>query len=509
LINGATDIDSPGPDFQSGFGNLDLKRSVEIVYGEQFIRETLAAGQTRSIPLSIPQNIRSAKITLVWNDPTAALLAPKALLHDLDLTLLDPLGNEHLPWILNSFPNADSLRQAARRGRDTLNNVEQVTLDFPAAGLWEIRITAPQNLSGLQDFAIAWDWDTLQHFEWVYPYANDPTPADQAVVLRWDTNLPDSFGRLEWRPWPSPDWRLVKDSVDLQLGWQRWIMPDTFAESQLRMVVGGHEYISYIFLISKELRMKIGFNCPDSVMLYWNAAHPSAQYQLFGLGPTQMEPLAIVTDTFVVLQKSSYPQARFAVAPLAPWQDALGPRSTAPDISKQGVSCYFYGFLANLNPDFGVDLDLTLGTNYGLSKIFFEKQTNGAFVVLDEQHSGSLEYSFLDEFPQKGINAYRARILLDNGAMLVSDTATVYFAGENNWWVFPNPVPSQGVLNLVALPEEQAEFYLYDVLGNLVLEETADELLVEIPMRALPKGIYFYKVHDGKVFVGGGKLMVE
>jgi hypothetical protein len=120
-----------------------------------------------------------------------------------------------------------------------------------------------------------------------------------------------------------------------------------------------------------------------------------------------------------------------------------------------------------------------------------------------------LEYSFLDEFPQKGINAYRARILLDNGAMLVSDTATVYFAGENNWWVFPNPVPSQGVLNLVALPEEQAEFYLYDVLGNLVLEETADELLVEIPMRALPKGIYFYKVHDGKVFVGGGKLMVE
>ncbi len=509
LINGATDIDPPGPDFQSGFGSLDLKKSLEHVYREQVMREIIDAGQTRSIPLIIPQNIHQAKITLVWNDPTAALFSPKALLHDLDLVLLDPLGNEYSPWVLNSFPNADSLRQAAHRGRDTLNNVEQVTLDFPQAGLWEIRVSAPLNLLDQQKFALAWNWDTMKHFEWVYPYANAPTPAGKEVILHWESNLSDSFGRLEWRPWPSPDWRLIDNAVDLNAGFRRWTLPDTFAESQVRMVVGGYNFNSSIFLISKELRMKIGFNCPDSVMLYWNTAHPSAEYQLFGLGQTQLEPLTIVKDTFIVLQKSNYPQARFAVAPLAPWKDAQGPRSPAPDISKQGVSCYFHGFLANLNPDFGVDLDLTLGTNYGLSKIFFEKQTNGAFVVLDERHIGSLEYSFLDEFPQKGINTYRARVWLDNGAMVVSDTATVYFAGEKNWWVFPNPVPSEGVLNLIATPEEQAEFYLYDVLGKLVLEKTADELLLEIPLRGLSKGIYFYKIKDGKVFLGGGRLVVE
>ncbi|MBC7774485.1 MAG: S8 family peptidase [Phycisphaerae bacterium] len=509
LINAADDIAAPGPDFKSGFGNLNLKNAVFLAFNKNFAQGTISEGQTISLPLNIPDKVRQFKITLAWNDPPAALLAPKALLHDLDFSLLDPLGNEYFPWVLNSFPQLDSLRQPAHRGRDTLNNVEQITIDFPFAGLWEIRVTAPPALNGSQDFALAWSWDTLQHFDWTYPRLNDPTPSNREVILRWENNFPDSFARLEWRPFFSPDWRLIKDSVPLQQGWQRWVLPDTFTEAQVRMIIGGYEFRSEIFLISKALRMKIGFNCPDSVMLFWNAAHLNAQYQLFGLGAKYMEPISIVADTFIVLQKSAFPQPRFAVASLTSEKDALGPRSPAPDISKQGVSCYFHGFLANLNADFGVDLDLTVGTIYGLSKIFFEKQSAGTFVVLDEQAADRLDYSFLDQNPQKGINTYRARLLLNNGATLLSDTIKVYFEGENNWWVFPNPVPSQGVLNLVASPEEQTEFSLFDVLGKLILEKTADELLVEIPLNGLAKGIYFYKVRDGKEFVGGGKLVVE
>jgi len=509
LINSADDIVTQGPDFESGFGNLDLKKAVEAVLNQWFTTDSIVAGQTLAIPLSLPGNLRQLKITLAWNDPPSAPLAPKALLHNLDFTLLDPFGNEHYPWVLNTSPQLDSLRQAAHRGTDSLNNVEQITIDFPGDGLWEIRVSAPTNLSGNQHFALTWSWDTLQHFEWTYPFANDPVPANTEVILRWENNLPDSFARIEWRPWPSSDWRLAKDSVNLRRGWQRWVLPDTFAESQVRMMVGGHEFISPIFLISKELRMKIGFNCPDSVLLFWNAPHPGAQYQLYGLGAKYLEPIAIVADTFVVLQKSAFPQPRFAVAPLAPEKNALGPRSPAPDISKQGVKCYFYGLLANLNPDNGVDLNLSVGTDYGLSKIFFEKQSGSGFEVLNEQPAQHLGYSFEDEHPQKGINAYRARLQLQNGSMLVSDTVEVYFGGENNWWVFPNPVSSQGVLNIVVSSEEQAEFYLYDVLGKLVLEKTAEELLLEIPLRGLAKGIYFYKVHNGELFVGGGKLVVE
>ena len=509
LINAADDIAPAGPDFESGFGNLNLKRAVLLAATKNFSTHNIVGGQTIALPIDIPANIRQFKITLAWNDPTSALLAPKALLNDLDFSMLDPLGMEHFPWVLNTFPHPDSLRQPAHRGRDTLNNVEQITLDNPTPGLWEIQVAAPQLPGGNQDFALAWSWDTIQHFEWNYPSVNDPTPAKREVILRWDTNFPDAFARLEWRAWPGNNWQLIDDFVSLQAGLQRWILPDTFAESQLRMLVGGFEFRSDIFLISKELRMKIGFNCPDSVLLFWNSAHPNAQYQLYGLGEKYMEPIAIVGDTFVVLQKSAFPQQRFAVAPLAPEKDALGPRSIAPDISKQGVECYFSNFLVEINADARADLKLQIGTSYGLSKIFFEKQSAGGFVVLDEQLADNLEYSFLDQYPQKGINVYRARLLLDNGAILISETAIVYFSGEKNWFVFPNPVPSQGVLNLVVSPEELTGFFLFDVLGNLILEKTFDDLRIEIPLSGLPKGVYFYKVHDGKVFVGGGKLVVE
>jgi len=508
LINSADDLLSLGPDFESGFGNLDLKNAVKTVYNQRFTTDIITQGQTLAIPINIPGNIRQFKITLVWNDPTAALLAPKALLHDLDLSLLDPNGNEYFPWVLNTFPHQDSLHQPAHYGRDSLNNVEQITLDFPGEGLWEVRVAAPQSLTGLQGFALAWDWDMLQHFEWAYPTLNDPAPANQEVILRWETNLPDTLARLEWRAWPSPDWQLIDDSAMLRLGLKRWKLPDTFADCQLRMFVGGQEFLSDIFLVSKELRMKIGFNCPDSMMLYWNAAHPSAQYQLFGLGAKHLEPIAILSDTFIILQKSAFPQPRFAVAPMVQ-RNALGTRSPAPDISTQGVECYFRNFLADLNAEDQVDLGLGIGTTYGLSRVFFEKKIGGVFAILNEQIADKEDFEFTDESLQNGANTYRPRLLFDNGAMLSGDPVTVYYSGKNGWWVFPNPVSSQGVLKLVASTEEQAEFYLYDALGKLVLEKTADELLLEIPLSGLAKGIYFYKVHDGKAFLGGGKLVVE
>lgn len=509
LINTADDIGLPGPDFESGFGNLNLKNAVSQAENKDFATGIISAGETISLPLQIPGNLRKVKLTLTWTDPAADLFASNALVNDLDFTMVDPQGNAYLPWVLNTYPHTDSLRQAAHRGRDSLNNVEHISLEFPLSGLWELRVTAPPMMSGIQHFAVSWRLETLEHFEWNYPYLNDPAPAKTEVILRWETNHPDSFARLEWRPWPSPDWRLIKDSVALQRGWQRWILPDTFAESQVRMVIGSQAYNSDIFLISKPLQLKIGFNCPDSVMLFWNTAHPGALYQLYGLGAKQMEPISIVSDTFVVLQKSAFPQVRFAVAPLAPEQDALGQRSAAPDISKQGVECYFHGFLANLNTDYGVDLDLTIGTTYGIVKIIFEKQLAGFFVALDEQSVDLLDYSFLDKFPQKGINTYRARVLLDNGVTLMSDTAKVYFAGEQNWWVFPNPVPAQAVLNLVVSTEEIAEFLLFDAFGSLVLKKTLDDVQLETPLNGLPKGVYFYKVKDEKAFIGGGKLVVK
>jgi hypothetical protein len=277
----------------------------------------------------------------------------------------------------------------------------------------------------------------------------------------------------------------------------------------LRMVVNGQVFASYIFLISKPLRINIGFNCPDSVLLYWNSAHPDAHYWLYGLGATQMERLATVNDTFVVLQKANFPQSHFAVAPLAPWEDALGPRSSAPDISKQGVQCYFYNFLAELNADHEVDLTLQLGTNYAVDKIFFEKKNRGVFEVLSAESADRVLFDAVDPTPHLGANTYRPRILLNNGSSLIGDTVTVYRGGPNGWWIFPNPAPNQGYLNVVSATDGEAYFMLYDVLGKQVLTQKLEDVNVQIPLIGLSKGIYFFKIQDGDAYLGEGKVIIE
>lgn len=509
LLNSADDIGTPGPDFESGFGNLNLFTATWLAVNKQYTLGSLQGGQTVSLPIQIPDKVRQFKITLTWNDPPANLLAPKALLHDLDFNLVSQVGELHFPWVLNTAAHPDSLQQSARRGRDSLNNVEQITLGFPSAGLWEIRVIAPQGMTGAQDFALVWSWDTLEHFAWNYPFANDPAPANTEVVLRWETNLPDSFARLEWRPWPSPDWKLVKDSIPLQRGWQRWILPDTFAESQVRMVVGNKAVESDIFLVTKELRMKIGFNCADSVALFWNSAHPTAHYNLYGLGAQQMDWLMEVSDTFVVLQKSAFPQIRFAVAPLAPWEDAQGPRSPAPDISTQGVDCYFKNFLAALNDDLEVDLGFEIGATYGVTKVSFEKKIGENFVSLYEQTANQTVFEFVDEHPFVGSNTYQARLYLLNGESILSESATVYFAGNKGWWVFPNPALADGTFNVVSKTDGEAVFSLFDATGKQVKELTLEDIRVEIPLGNLPRGLYFYEIKNQDVFLGGGKLMLR
>lgn len=511
LLNSTDDMGLPGPDFAHGFGNLNVKNAVQTLYNQQFTTEIITPGQTIALPLNLPGNIQKLQITLAWIDPAAPSLAPKALLHDLDLQLLDPLGQTHFPWVLNTAPHPDSLRQAARRGRDTLNNVEQVGIDFPTAGLWEIRVSAPPTLSGLPGigFALAWDWELTEHFDWAYPTLNDPAPANTEVLLRWETNFPDTLARLEWRPWPSPDWRLISDSVPLQEGLRRWVLPDTFADAQLRMTVAGQQFLSQIFLISKELRVKIGFNCPDSVMLFWNSAHPAAQYQLYGLGEKHLQWLALLTDTFVVLQKSVFPQPRFAVLPVAAGQNTAGPRSPAPDISQQGVDCYFSNFLAEQNPTSAVDLTLEIGTTYGVDSMYFEKKQGKRFATINTQKVDNQTFIWTDEAPQQGANIYRTRLLLQNGAQLIGDTATVYRVAKDDWWVFPNPVSARGSLQVLTESEETPTFYLFDVLGKPVWEQVLDDTRVEILLPDCPKGIYFFQIGTAKSVLGSGRLMVD
>ncbi|MGI9158125.1 MAG: S8 family serine peptidase, partial [Saprospiraceae bacterium] len=449
LIGGADDLEAPGPDFKSGFGNLNLKKSLDLLFGGQVVEATVAPGDSAVIVASAPPNAVRGRVTLAWNDLPAAPNASNALVNDLDLQVRAPNGSVQLPWVLNVFPHPDSLALPARTGRDTLNTVEKLVIENPGAGAYQIVVVGTRISSASQPFAISICWDTLQHFEWTCPRKGDPADSGKEGVLRWETTIAGVQGLLEWKPAGAAEWQIVSDTVRLEAGRFKWMLPDTFVAAQVRMRILNRIFTSDTFLIAPELRMQIGFNCPDSVLLQWAAPGQSTAYRLWGVGSRYMEPLLTTTDTFAVLGKDVFPQTHFAVSAAHP-AGAEGPRSTAPDINQQATGCFINQLRAFLNDADVVELSLDLSTRYRLDAVTLEKKTyTGTWSLLERLLPAGLSLRYTDTAPHAGPNTYRAIALLDDGSQVESAPATVYYAGAAGAQLLPNPVGQGGAVTLI------------------------------------------------------------
>jgi hypothetical protein len=68
----------------------------------------------------------------------------RVLVNDLDLRIVDPQSNEHLPWTLDRKRPGD----AASRGDNITDNVEQVFISAPAEGVYTIRVSHKGAIQG-------------------------------------------------------------------------------------------------------------------------------------------------------------------------------------------------------------------------------------------------------------------------------------------------------------------------------------------------------------------------
>lgn len=512
LIGSCDDTGAPGPDFVGGFGNINLKKAVELVQLEAATTGAMTQGGSAVFQINLPTNAYRLRVTLCWNDVPAAPNAAKALVNDLDLTITAPDATVWRPWVLNPAPHPDSLRLPAARGRDSLNTVEQVTIEQPAPGVYEIQVRGHAVTTGNQSFALALHWDSLQHFDWTCPLYNAPVTAGTEAILRWETTFPDARGVLEWKPVGATTWRNIDPEVLLATGFRRWLVPDTLAAAQVRMTVAGKTFLSDTFLIAPAHRVRVRVNCPDSLLLSWSPPVPAAAWRVWGLGDRYLEPLLVTTDTVVVLQKSVYPQQRFAVSVLDENAPAESLTKSTPDL-QQTTGCYIVNLLAFLDEqENAVDLTLDLGSLYGVRRIFLEKQRAGAWETLHAEDPLALQVLHTDEAPVAGANTYRARLVMENGGEIVGAPVVVYFAGPSGYLVLPNPAePGGSIAVLAKFTAETPRFFLYDALGRLVLEQELAGGRTLLMMPTLPPGCYFWMVAgeetgsrlgSGRVFVG-------
>ena len=214
-----------GPDYSTGWGLVDAQAAVDVVYdnsiveglpeAKRIVEDVVAQAENNEIQFTVGQAFVDSgsplKMTLVWDDVAAAVQTPATnplLVNDLDLELIAPDGTVHYPWQLghdivdgsgNAIPDVDQVPGTqiqvttpiqpvadpaasddyipadaingngvwvAERGRDHLNNVEQVMVDNSALvdGTWTVRVTGFDIATGSQDYSLVSDVPLMTSF---------------------------------------------------------------------------------------------------------------------------------------------------------------------------------------------------------------------------------------------------------------------------------------------------------------------------------------------------------
>ena len=159
LINTATDLGNPGPDYQYGNGNINAVAAVtKIGIGEpSYLQNEISTDGIHVYDLTVPGGASKLKVTLVWDDPGGIVSTSQNLKNDLDLVLIDPFGSEEDPWILDPSRPSNS----ATRGVDRLNNVETVEINNPTPGLWKAKVTGYNIPVGPQAYSLVFTPDSI------------------------------------------------------------------------------------------------------------------------------------------------------------------------------------------------------------------------------------------------------------------------------------------------------------------------------------------------------------
>jgi hypothetical protein len=156
LIHGARDLVSgpgygPGPDAASGWGLVDATASAQAASEGGLALAGVGQDEVLTWDMEVPKGTPALRVTLAWSDPAASLAAATQLVHDLDLTAVDPAGLAHHPWTLDpAAPSAPARREAPNR----CDNVERVDVEDPTPGRWELRVRGAAVVLGRQAAAL-------------------------------------------------------------------------------------------------------------------------------------------------------------------------------------------------------------------------------------------------------------------------------------------------------------------------------------------------------------------
>ncbi|MCR6720493.1 MAG: S8 family serine peptidase [Chitinophagaceae bacterium] len=283
LCNGATDLGAEGPDFTYGFGWMNLLRSVKMLEATNYFQGQITQGAQTSHSIIIPagEPVGQLKIMLHWNDPAAMPLAAETLQHDLDLEVSGP-GGTILPYVLNTNPI--DITQPATRGVDRINNIEQVVINNPQPGAYQVKVRG-HRITSSQDYVVV--YDILENgMDLTYPLGGEKFSGSDSLYVSWDwMGTQNGNLRLEYSIDNGNNWELISNSVAPSLKQYLWHIPAGISSEAARIRVTqpstSLEKVSEDFvIIGVPVVSLASVQCDTYIAINWTAVPDATDYEV-------------------------------------------------------------------------------------------------------------------------------------------------------------------------------------------------------------------------------------
>lgn len=306
LMNTAEDLGNPGPDFRFGYGRINGLRAVRVLEGRTYFRDTLTQGQTRTFVVPAATGKKQLRVMLHWNDYEGAANARPALVNNLDL-LGTAAGTSTpiQPWILDHRPTVAQLNTAAVRGRDSINNTEQITIDNPsAAGGYSFTVSGRAVPQGRQGFWLTYSY-LDEGVELTYPLGGEGFVPGETEVLRWDAADSSLPFTVEYTTNNGQTYLPIASNLAGTARSTDWAVPAGLATGTVRVRVTRGSSTSqspaFFTVAPMPTNLRSEYRCLTESRLSWTASAGATAYTVYKLGAEYMDSLTTVTTPFAVL----------------------------------------------------------------------------------------------------------------------------------------------------------------------------------------------------------------
>jgi subtilisin family serine protease len=299
MLNTANDYGNEGPDFSYGWGMVNGLRAAMLIEDGRFLDATVSQGASNSHSITVPANTREVRFMVYWDDAPAASGAATALVNDLDVVVTDPNTTTHQPWVLDTTANAAFLNLPASRGTDHLNNMEQVLIDNPVAGTYNVSVTGFNVPVGPQKYHLVYEIIT-DGLTLTYPVGGEKLVTGSQTVIHWDANDATSNTVIELSEDNGVTWSSLVTLPASSTNFT-WNIPNNLSSGEclIRITNGAlTDQSPANFSVARRVTgVGITQVCPSGADITWTAVPGASTYDVYILGEKYMEVAGSTTAT--------------------------------------------------------------------------------------------------------------------------------------------------------------------------------------------------------------------